>query len=169
MFERRSLRCRCFATHLCRPSLHPYLCIRYRHIRVTVDYDPPPNVHHPFYTLWTFVFSALLRAQGSETTASAASVIAILAEVNPFSIILSQHSQRHNLGEAIVSRLIEFLRAGVLRGGTFLFAEGYYGDASTREGITFGGRSRRLGGIGSAPSRGRTDATGEAFAFMEVD
>ena len=86
-------------------------------------------------------------------------MIAILAEVNPFSIILSQHSQKHNLGEAIISRLIKYLRDDVLRGGTFLFAEGYCGDASTREGITFGGRSRRLGGIGSRHCLKDSDVT----------
>lgn len=60
--------------------------------------------------------SALLREQGSEATASAASVITMLVEANPFSIGLSQHSQKRDHREAIVYRLIDFLRDEVLPG-----------------------------------------------------
>jgi len=60
-----------------------------------------------------FIRSALLRAQGSEATALAASIITMIAEANPFSTTFLQESQKHVLVESVVFRLIEDLRGGI--------------------------------------------------------
>ncbi|KAL4077700.1 Urb2/Npa2 family-domain-containing protein [Scleroderma citrinum] len=84
-------------------------------------FDPPPSLSFTSDTLTRVTvdlvllhLTTLLRTKDSEASASAASMIAILANAKPFSHPSPQESLKHVLAESVVFRLIECLREDFL-------------------------------------------------------